>query len=104
MDDIFSKEKRNSNTYPFGSIYFSAFKNGKQTCDRYFVNYFLYLLTSLAVYFYSSNEIDVSNSLKLIFTILLVGLIFAFHMIDNMVKTYRMVFNVIILGVLNEIS
>lgn len=102
MDDIFSKEKLQiAIPILFGSIYFSAFKNGKQTCDRYFVNYFLYLLTSLAVYFYSSNEIEVSNGLKLIFTILLLGLIFAFHMIDNIWLKHIVWFSIIIiLGIL----
>ena len=59
MDNIFSKNNLQvAIPVLFGVIYFSAFKNGKQTCDRYFANYFLYLLTSLAVYFYSSNELN----------------------------------------------
>ena len=30
--------------------YFSAFKNGKPTCDRYLINSFLYILSSLCIY------------------------------------------------------
>ena len=55
--------------------YFSAFKNGKPTCDRFLVNNFLYLLVSLMIYltsikyyekegeliFSSSNELIIEN-------------------------------------------
>ena len=86
MDEIFSKNKLQvAIPILFGAIYLSAFKNGKQTCDRYFVNYFLYLLTSLAVYFYSSNELDfgiTKNAIKgLVAVILLFGLIFALDLV-----------------------
>ena len=83
MDEIFSKDKLQI-IIPilFGTIYFSAFKNGKQTCDRYFINYFLYLLTSLTVYLYSSNELDfgiTGDSIKLLLTTLvIIGLLFEF--------------------------
>ena len=89
MDEIFSKEKLQiAIPILFGVIYFSAFKNGKQTCDRYFTNYFLYLLTSLAVYFYSSNELDfgiTKNAIKgLVAVILLFGLIIAVFKSEDM--------------------
>ena len=52
MDEIFSKNKLQiAIPILFGAIYLSSFKNGKQTCDRYFVNYFLYLLISSAAVF-----------------------------------------------------
>ena len=62
MDEIFSKEKLQiAIPVLFGAIYFSAFKNGKQTCDRYFLNYFLYLLMSFAIYYYTMNEVDIDK-------------------------------------------
>ena len=102
MDEIFSKNKLQiAIPILFGAIYLSSFKNGKQTCDRYFVNYFLYLLTSLAVYFYSSNELDFGisqNAVKGIITIILLfGLIFAFQMVDNIYIKHIIWFSIIIL-------
>tara|TARA_B100000767_G_scaffold211618_1_gene198796 strand:+ start:101 stop:805 length:705 start_codon:yes stop_codon:yes gene_type:complete len=102
MDEIFSKKKLQI-IIPilFGVIYLSAFKNGKQTCDRYFVNYFLYLLTSLAVYFYSSTELDFdisANRIKsLITALLLFGLIFALQMVDNIYIKHIIWFSIIII-------
>ena len=102
MDEIFSKKKLQlAIPILFGVIYLSAFKNGKQTCDRYFVNYFLYLLTSLAVYFYSSNELDfgiTKNAIKgLVAVILLFGLLFAFHKVDNIYLKHIIWFSIIII-------
>tara|TARA_Y100000817_G_scaffold172263_1_gene134556 strand:- start:582 stop:1286 length:705 start_codon:yes stop_codon:yes gene_type:complete len=102
MDNIFSKNKLQvAIPILFGVIYFSAFKNGKQTCDRYFANYFLYLLTSLAVYFYSSNELDfgISDDGKkgILAIIILFGLIFSFHKVDNVWLKHIMWFSIIII-------
>ena len=33
-----------------GITYMSAFKNHKPTCDRYMLNYFLYLITTIVLY------------------------------------------------------
>jgi len=102
MDELFSKEKLHV-IIPvlFGVIYFSAFKNGKQTCDRYFANYFLYLLTSIAVYFYSSNElyIGISNNVmkSILIVILLLGLIYSFHTVDNVWLKHIIWFSIIII-------
>lgn len=102
MDNIFSKDKLQiAIPILFGAIYFSAFKNGKQTCDRYFVNYFLYLLTSLAVYLYSSNELDFGipdGGIKLLFAALVViGLIFGFYMVKNIYSKHIIWFSIIVL-------
>ena len=61
MDAKYS-QKKNYRRYTriIWKIYFSAFKNGKQTCDRYFLNYFLYLLMSLALYYYTTNEVNIN--------------------------------------------
>jgi len=105
MDEIFSKNKLQIGIpILFGAIYLSAFKGGKQTCDRYFVNYFLYLLTSLAVYFYSSTELDFgisANRIKsIIALVLLFGLIFALQMVDNIyIKHIIWLSIIIILGI-----
>ena len=102
MDNIFSKDKLQiAIPILFGAIYFSAFKNGKQTCDRYFVNYFLYLLTSLAVYLYSSNELDFGISdggIKLLFAeLVVIGLIFGFYMVKNIYLKHIIWFSIIVL-------
>ena len=102
MDEIFSKDKLQI-IIPilFGTIYFSAFKNGKQTCDRYFINYFLYLLTSLTVYLYSSNELDfgiTGDSIKLLLTTLvIIGLLFGFNMTKNIFLKNIIWFSIIVL-------
>ena len=102
MDEIFSKDKLQI-IIPilFGTIYFSAFKNGKQTCDRYFINYFLYLLTSLTVYLYSSNELDfgiTGDSIKLLLTTLvIIGLLLGFYMTKNIFLKHIIWFSIIVL-------
>tara|TARA_B110000285_G_C15123331_1_gene618609 strand:+ start:1349 stop:2053 length:705 start_codon:yes stop_codon:yes gene_type:complete len=106
MDDIFSKNKLQvAIPILFGVIYLSAFKNGTQTCDRYFVNYFLYLLTSLAVYFYSSTELDFGISGKgvksFLATLLIMILIVSFYRFDNIYVKHIIWFSIIvILGIL----
>ncbi len=44
-----------------GVTYFSAFKNGKPTCDRFLVNNFLYLLVSLMIYLTSIKYYEKEN-------------------------------------------
>lgn len=44
-----------------GLTYFSAFKNGKPTCDRYIINTFLYLLVSLMIYLTSIKYYEKEN-------------------------------------------
>jgi FtsH-binding integral membrane protein len=85
MDEIFSKGRLQvAIPVLFGAIYLSAFKNGKQTCDRYFLNYFLYLLMSLTIYFYSSVHIKYEKKgLWLVSMMVLIGGIFAFYLIKN---------------------
>ena len=41
-----------------GTTYLSAFENGKTTCKRFTTNYFLYLLTSLSIYFSALKAYD----------------------------------------------
>lgn len=59
--------------------YLSAFKNGKPTCDRYLINYLLYLLTSLSLYIASMKKvhklnIEVEGPLLLLMIFGLIGL------------------------------
>lgn len=85
MDEIFSEGKLQvAIPVLFGAIYLSAFKNGKQTCDRYFLNYFLYLLMSLTIYFYSSLYIRYEKKgLSLLLILVMLGGIFTFYMVKN---------------------
>ena len=89
MDNIIS-----SNTLkilsPFliGTTYISAFKNNKPTCDRYMLNYFLYLITTVVLYLtfgelsdeYGLNDNNMSLILSFIGSI---GIIFAFTVTKN---------------------
>ena len=68
--------------------YLSAFKNGKFTCDRYLVNHFLYLLTSISIYFTSVKvvqkqkiKLDMMHSLGI--GLLVILLLFSFYLIKN---------------------
>ena len=53
MDQLISSDKINILTPALIIITFlSSFKGGKPTCDRYIINYFLYLLTSISLYIF----------------------------------------------------
>tara|TARA_B100000579_G_scaffold121730_1_gene97962 strand:- start:9061 stop:9771 length:711 start_codon:yes stop_codon:yes gene_type:complete len=68
-----------------GTTYLSAFKGGKPTCNRFIINYFLYLLTSFSIYFTAMKVYDEQNielekkvvmALSLALFILIIGLVF----------------------------
>ena len=105
MDEIFTKEKLQiAIPVLFGAIYFSAFKNGKQTCDRYFLNYFLYLLMSLALYYYTMNEVNIDlKGLSIIVFIGVIGCLFAFHMVENVyLKHLLWLILIVCLGIISK--
>ena len=105
MDEIFTKEKLQiAIPVLFGAIYFSAFKNGKQTCDRYFLNYFLYLLMSLALYYYTMNEVDINlKGLSIIVFIGVIGSLFAFHMVSNIyLKHLLWIILIVCIGIISK--
>lgn len=105
MDKIFTKDKLQiAIPVLFGAIYFSAFKNGKQTCDRYFLNYFLYLLMSLALYYYTMNEVDINfKGLSIIVFIGLIACLFAFYMVENIyLKHLLWIILIVCLGIISK--
>jgi len=105
MDEIFTKEKLQiAIPVLFGAIYFSAFKNGKQTCDRYFLNYFLYLLMSLALYYYTMNVVDINlKGLSIIVFIGVIGSLFAFHMVSNIyLKHLLWIILIVCIGIISK--
>lgn len=105
MDEIFTKEKLQiAIPVLFGAIYLSAFKNGKQTCDRYFLNYFLYLLMSLAIYYYTINEVNINfKGLSIIVFIGIIGCLFAFHMVENVyLKHLIWLILIVCLGIISK--
>jgi len=105
MDELFSKEKLQiAIPVLFGAIYFSAFKNGKQTCDRYFLNYFLYLLMSFAIYYYTMNEVDFDiKGLSIIVFIGLLGVVFAFSLVENVyLKHLLWIVLIVCLGIISR--
>lgn len=105
MNEVFSKEKLQvAIPVLFGAIYFSAFKNGKQTCDRYFLNYFLYLLMSFALYYYTMNELDIDiKGLSIIVFIGLLGVIFAFSVVENIyIKHLLWIVLIVCLGIISK--
>ena len=105
MDEIFTKEKLQiAIPILFGAIYFSAFKNGKQVCDRYFLNYFLYLLMSLAIYYYTMNEVNIDfKGLSIIVFVGLLGALFAFSMVENIVlKHVLWLVLIVCLGIISK--
>ena len=66
-------------------IYISSFKGNKQVCDRYMINYFLYIITSICIYLLAGDKIKVKDDNMLLFIsfIGIIGLIFAFHYTSN---------------------
>ena len=71
-----------------GITYMSAFKNHKPTCDRYMLNYFLYLITTIVLYLTFgelSNEYGFNdNKMALILSFIgSIGIIFAFTVTKN---------------------
>ena len=105
MYELFSKEKLQiAIPVLFGAIYFSAFKNGKQTCDRYFLNYFLYLLMSFAIYYYTMNEVEFDiKGLSIIVFIGLLGVIFAFSVVENVyLKHLLWIVLIVCLGIISR--
>lgn len=71
-----------------GTTYMSAFKKHKPTCDRYMLNYFLYLITSIILFLtfgelsdeYGLND---NNMLLILSFIGSIGVIFAFAATKN---------------------
>src|SRR6056300_1694120 len=105
MYELFSKEKLQiAIPVLFGAIYFSAFKNGKQTCDRYFLNYFLYLLMSFEIYYYTMNEVDFDmKGLSIIVFIGLIGVVFAFSVVENVyLKHLLWIVLIVCLGIISK--
>lgn len=95
-----------------GVTYFSAFKNGKPTCDRFIINNFLYLLVSLMIYltsikYYEKENInlgDKNNGIKvfglvLITVILVIGL---YYVTNPLIKHLLWVLIILILGYLGK--
>ena len=90
-----------------GTTYFSAFENGKTTCKRFTTNYFLYLLTSLSIYFsalkaYDKNIITVDKKYRLPLVLLLLVLVFSFMFVKN--KTLRHIIFVLILLIMSYLQ
>ena len=68
--------------------YLSAFKDGKLTCDRYLINSFLYLITSISIFFTSSKvlndqNIQINNIQKMGLSLLLLVLVFSLGFVRN---------------------
>ena len=71
-----------------GSTYFSAFEGGKPTCNRFIINYFLYLLTSFSIYFtamkvYEENDIQVQKNVVIGLSLVLFLFIIAIINVKN---------------------
>ena len=73
-----------------GITYFSAFENGKTTCKRFTGNYFLYLLTSISIYFsaikayeYDKNIINKYKKYRLPLILLEIVLVISFIFVKN---------------------
>tara|TARA_Y100000389_G_C17298966_1_gene431929 strand:+ start:120 stop:830 length:711 start_codon:yes stop_codon:yes gene_type:complete len=90
-----------------GSTYFSAFENGKTTCKRFTTNYFLYLLTSLSIYFsalkaYDKNIITIDKKYRFPLILLEIALIFSFLFVKD--QTLRHIIFVLILLIMSYLQ
>lgn len=90
-----------------GTTYFSAFENGKTTCKRFTTNYFLYLLTSLSIYFsalkvYDKNIVKVDKKYTFPLVILEIILIFSFMFVKD--QTLRHIIFVLILLIMSYLQ
>lgn len=90
-----------------GTTYFSAFENGKPTCKRFTTNYFLYLLTSLSIYFsalkaYDKNIVTIDKKYRFPLIILEIILIFSFVFVKN--QTLRHIIFVLILLIMSYLQ
>ena len=86
MDQIISTDKLELITPLLLLItYLSSFKNNKPTCDRYLINYFLYLLTSISIYLLAGEKIVIGSDKALLMISFLgsIAIIFAFHYVEN---------------------
>jgi len=84
-----------------GATYFSAFKDGKTTCNRFITNYFLYLFTSLVIYFtaikvYEEKGVPINKSLIGLSFILIFVLIFALTFTENIVYQHLIYLSILI--------
>ena len=82
--------------------YLSSFKNGKITCDRYLINSFLYLLTSISVYLttmkiYDDKNIKLENTHKMLASLLLIVFIFIFSSVQNKLMKHILWFIILLL-------
>ena len=71
-----------------GTTYLSAFKDGTPTCNRFIINYFLYLLTSFAIYFtaikvYDEKDLQLKKGIRMILSIAFLMLVIAIVYVKN---------------------
>ena len=90
-----------------GSTYFSAFENGKTTCKRFTTNYFLYLLTSLSIYFsalkaYDKNIITVDK--KYLFPLILLEIVLIISFVFVKDQTLRHIIFLLILLIMSYLQ
>ena len=87
MDQLISSDKINILTPALIIITFlSSFKGGKPTCDRYIINYFLYLLTSISLYIFILDKVENGSRdmvMSLIYFISIIGLFLLFSKTQN---------------------
>jgi len=77
--------------------YFSAFKNGKMTCDNYLRNTFLYILSIYCVFISSMSiekEYDISSKIPLGLIIFII-VIFALYFIKNVLIRHMCLFYIV---------